>query len=212
MTVIHKELFLSLFKQSASVIIDNRDLLNELDRAIGDFDHGSNMARGFGLALEKLDNFKELSISDILKQVGMVLISNVGGASGPLYGTAFLKASVATAGRESLDSSDLIRAYELIIEGIKQRGQSDRGCKTMLDAIIPAYEAFKAAVEAGGDLKAASRAAADAANEGMAYTKTIIATKGRASYLGERSIGHQDPGATSSALLIKAIADGLADL
>lgn len=207
--MISKELFLEIFKKCANDIIANREMLNDLDRAIGDFDHGSNMARGFTLALEKVESIHEMSISDILKQVGMVLISNVGGASGPLYGTAFLKASMASAGKESLDSETIVKMYELIIEGIKQRGASDRGHKTMLDAIIPAYEAFNEAVQAGLDIKTASRKASDAANIGVEYTKTIIATKGRASYLGERSIGHADPGATSTSIIIAAIADVL---
>lgn len=207
--MISKELFLEIFKKCANDIIANREMLNDLDRAIGDFDHGSNMARGFTLALEKVESIHEMSISDILKQVGMVLISNVGGASGPLYGTAFLKASMASAGKESLDSETIVKMYELIIEGIKQRGASDRGHKTMLDAIIPAYEAFNEAVQAGLDIKTASRKASDAANAGVEYTKTIIATKGRASYLGERSIGHADPGATSTSIIIAAIADVL---
>lgn len=207
--MISKELFLEIFKKCANDIISNREMLNDLDRAIGDFDHGSNMARGFTLALEKVESIHEMSISDILKQVGMVLISNVGGASGPLYGTAFLKASMASAGKESLDSETIVKMYELIIDGIKQRGASDRGHKTMLDAIIPAYEAFNEAVQAGLDIKTASRKASDAANAGVEYTKTIIATKGRASYLGERSIGHADPGATSTSIIIAAIADVL---
>lgn len=207
--MISKELFLEIFKKCANDIIANREMLNDLDRAIGDFDHGSNMARGFTLALEKVESIHEMSISDILKQVGMVLISNVGGASGPLYGTAFLKASMASAGKESLDSETIVKMYELIIDGIKQRGASDRGHKTMLDAIIPAYEAFNEAVQAGLDIKTASRKASDAANAGVEYTKTIIATKGRASYLGERSIGHADPGATSTSIIIAAIADVL---
>lgn len=207
--MISKEKFLEIFKKCADDIVANRENLNELDRAIGDFDHGSNMARGFTLALEKVESIHEQNMSDILKQVGMVLISNVGGASGPLYGTAFLKASMGCAGKESLDSETIIKMYELIIDGIKQRGASDRGHKTMLDAIIPAYEAFKSASEAGEDLVIAARKASNAANEGVEFTKTIIATKGRASYLGERSIGHADPGATSTAILLSAIADVL---
>lgn len=207
--MISKELFLEIFKKCADDIIANREMLNDLDRAIGDFDHGSNMARGFTLALEKVESIHEMSMSDILKQVGMVLISNVGGASGPLYGTAFLKASMASAGKESLDSETVIKMYEMIIEGIKQRGASDRGMKTMLDAIIPAYEAFKASSEAGEALVVAARKASNAAQAGVEYTKTIIAIKGRASYLGERSIGHADPGATSSSIIIAAVADVL---
>lgn len=207
--MIDKALFIKLLNLGAERIIAHREELNDLDRAIGDFDHGSNMARGFTLASEKLATIEEANIGDILKQLGMVLISNVGGASGPLYGTAFLKASMAIGPKEAIDEADIKKVYELVIEGIKQRGASDRGHKTMLDALIPAYEAYSEAIEAGLSLTQAARKAADAADEGVAFTKTIAATKGRASYLGERSIGHADPGARSTALLLSAFADGL---
>lgn len=207
--MIDKALFIKLLNLGTERIIAHRDELNELDRAIGDFDHGSNMARGFTLAGEKLLTIADANIGDILKQLGMVLISNVGGASGPLYGTAFLKASMAIGAKESIDEADIKKAYELVIEGIKQRGASDRGHKTMLDALIPAYEAYAKAIEEGDSLALAARKASDAAAEGVEFTKTIAATKGRASYLGERSIGHADPGATSTALLLSAFADGL---
>lgn len=207
--MIDKAQFIKLLNLGAERIIAHREELNELDRAIGDFDHGSNMARGFTLASEKLATIADSSIGDILKQLGMVLISNVGGASGPLYGTAFLKASMAIGAKEAMDEADIIKAYELVIEGIKQRGASDRGNKTMLDALIPAYEAFSKAIEDHMSVEIAARKASDAANEGVEYTKTIVATKGRASYLGERSIGHADPGARSLALLLSAFADGL---
>lgn len=207
--MIDKALFIQLLNLGAERIIAHREELNDLDRAIGDFDHGSNMARGFTLASEKLATITDANIGDILKQLGMVLISNVGGASGPLYGTAFLKASMAIGAKDTLDEADIKKAYELVIEGIKQRGASDRGHKTMLDALIPAYEAYCEAIEAGLSLTEAARKAAAAADEGVEFTKTIAATKGRASYLGERSIGHADPGARSTALLLNAFADGL---
>jgi len=205
-----KRIMIAALKRSARDIIDAKELLDDLDRPIGDSDHGVNMARGFSLVLDKFDEFEEKSISDILNGIAMTLISNVGGASGPLYGTAFMKAAHAVKGKETLVSSDFVAIYEHAIEGIKMRGKSDRGCKTMLDAIIPAYEAFKSAMESGSSLTIAAEVAAMAAEEGVEYTKTIIATKGRASYLGERSIGHQDPGATSSTIIIKAFADELA--
>lgn len=205
--MIDKTMFLEIINKIADNIILNKDLLNELDMAIGDSDHGSNMARGFSEVKKKLETLKDSDYQTILKSIAMTLISTVGGASGPLYGTAFLKASSAVGDREILDCNDIIKIYEAVIEGIKQRGKSDKGDKTMLDSIIPAYEAFKSSVESGEDLKEASKQAEQAAFEGVEYTKTIKALKGRASFLGDRSIGHQDPGATSSHIIIKIIAD-----
>ncbi|MBF8982732.1 dihydroxyacetone kinase subunit L [Lutibacter sp. B2] len=207
--MIDKNIFLRIINNLSDSIIENKELLNELDRPIGDSDHGSNMVRGFTEVKKKLENVKESDFSTILKTIAMALISTVGGASGPLYGTSFLKASGAVVGKEELDEKDIIAVYEAVIDGIKYRGKSDKGQKTMLDAIIPAYEAFKACVENGGDLKKASDEAQKAAAEGVEYTKTIIAIKGRASFLGERSIGHADPGATSSYIILKSIASVL---
>ncbi len=204
--MINKEMFLKIIRELANDIIENKDFLNELDMKIGDADHGSNMARGFNEVNKKMETFRDADLGAILKTIAMTLISTVGGASGPLYGTAFLKASSAVNEKEMLQGKDLIGVYEEVIEGIKQRGQSDKGCKTMLDAIIPAYEAFKASMERGENLKKACIDAQEAAYKGVEFTKTIIATKGRASFLGERSIGHQDPGATSSYIILKAIA------
>ncbi len=206
---INKIILVEALKASAKNIIAAKELLDDLDRPIGDSDHGVNMARGFSLVLEKFEELENKSISDILNGIAMILISNVGGASGPLYGTAFMKAAKSTKGKELLTGSDLVEVYESIIDGIKMRGKAERGCKTMLDAIIPAYEAFKESVEKDEPIKVALQNATEAAEEGVAYTKTIIATKGRASYLGERSIGHQDPGATSSAIIIKTFSDQL---
>jgi len=205
--MIDKTMFLEIINKIADNIISNKDLLNELDMVIGDSDHGSNMARGFSEVKKKIETLKDSDYQTILKSIAMTLISTVGGASGPLYGTAFLKASSVVGGREELDCNDLIKIYEVVIDGIKQRGKSDKGDKTMLDSIIPAYEAFKSSVESGEDLKEASKQAEQAALEGVEYTKTIKALKGRASFLGDRSIGHQDPGATSSHIIIKTIAD-----
>ncbi|SHJ59145.1 dihydroxyacetone kinase subunit DhaL [Tepidibacter formicigenes] len=205
--MIDKKTFLQIINTLSDNIIANKEILNELDMAIGDADHGSNMARGFSEVKKKLESIKDLEFAIILKTIAMTLISTVGGASGPLYGTAFLKASGAVAGKETLEADDLICIYEAVITGIKQRGQSDKGHKTMLDAIIPAYEAFKSSIESGNDLNTAALKAVEAADEGVEYTKTIKAIKGRASFLGERSIGHADPGATSSYIIIKSIAD-----
>ena len=207
--MIDKNTFLRMINNLCDRIIENKELLNELDRPIGDSDHGSNMARGFTEVKKKLETVKEADFSTILKTIAMTLISTVGGASGPLYGTAFLKASAAVVDKEELDGNVIITVYESVIEGIKHRGKSDRDQKTMLDAIIPAYEAFKVCIENGEDLKKASNEAQKAAAEGVEYTKTIIAMKGRASFLGERSISHADPGATSSYIILKSIASVL---
>lgn len=193
----------------ANTIIDNKDLLTELDREIGDADHGVNMAKGFTEVLAQLPEDEE-DIGKALKKVAMVLISKVGGASGPLYGTAFMKGAVPANGKTAITLAEGVDILKAAIDGVQMRGKAERGEKTMLDALIPAYEALAAAAEAGQDAGAALDAACSAAAEGVEYTKTIIATKGRASYLGERSIGHQDPGATSSTLMLQALRDFLA--
>lgn len=208
----NKTVLLGALKASAQNLVASKELLDDLDRPIGDSDHGVNMARGFSLVLEKFETLESKSISEILNGIAMILISNVGGASGPLYGTAFMKAAKSTKGKESLTGQDLVEVYEAVIEGIIMRGKAERGCKTMLDAIIPAYEAFKSAVEKGETIQTAANSATTAAEEGVEYTKTIIATKGRASYLGARSIGHQDPGATSSTIILKTFSDYLSNV
>ncbi len=190
----------------ADSIIENKDYLTELDREIGDADHGINMARGYTEALGQLPQ-DETDIGTVLKKTGMVLISKVGGASGPLYGTAYMKAAKAAAGKSELTLQDGKDIFEAVIGGIKLRGKAERGEKTMLDAIIPAYEAYCAAMDAGKSPAECLDAMCAAAKEGAEFTKTIRATKGRASYLGDRSIGHQDPGATSSLLTMEAIRD-----
>ncbi|MDO4408430.1 MAG: dihydroxyacetone kinase subunit DhaL [Eubacteriales bacterium] len=190
----------------ADSIIANKEFLTELDREIGDADHGINMARGYTEALAQLPQDND-DIGAILKKTGMVLISKVGGASGPLYGTAYMKAAKVAAGKTALTVQDGREIFDAVIAGIKQRGKAERGEKTMLDAIIPAYEAYCAAADAGKGLDECLAAMCAAAKEGVEFTKTIRATKGRASYLGDRSIGHQDPGATSSLLTMEAIRD-----
>ena len=193
----------------ANTIIENKDFLTELDREIGDADHGVNMAKGFTEVLAQLPEDEE-DIGKALKKVAMVLISKVGGASGPLYGTAFMKGAVPANGKTAITLAEGVDILKAAIDGVQMRGKAERGEKTMLDALIPAYEALAAAAEAGQDAGAALDAACAAAAEGVEYTKTIAATKGRASYLGERSIGHQDPGATSSTLMLQALRDFLA--
>lgn len=190
----------------ADSIIENKDYLTELDREIGDADHGINMARGYTEALGQLPQ-DEADIGAVLKKTGMVLLSKVGGASGPLYGTAYMKAAKAAAGKSELTVQDGKDIFEAVIGGIKLRGKAERGEKTMLDAIIPAYKAYCAAMDEGKSLAECLDAMCTAAKEGAEFTKTIRATKGRASYLGDRSIGHQDPGATSSLLTMEAIRD-----
>ena len=190
----------------ADLITANKDFLTELDREIGDSDHGINMARGFSAVMEKLSP-DDADIGAALKKTGMTLLSKVGGASGPLYGTAYMEAGKVTAGKTELTSEDFNLIFEAAIAGIQKRGHAVKGEKTMLDAIIPASEAYAKKISEGAGIVEALEAAVMSAREGVEYTKTIIATKGRASYLGERSIGHQDPGATSATLTLEAILD-----
>ena len=190
------------------VIIANKDFLTDLDREIGDADHGINMARGFTEVLAVVPQDNE-NIGEVLKKTGMTLLAKVGGASGPLYGTAYMQAGKVCAGRTALAPEDGKAIFEAVIAGIQKRGKAVRGEKTMLDAIIPASEAYAAAVDSGASVGEALDAMCKAAEDGVEFTKTIAATKGRASYLGERSIGHQDPGATSATYTMEAIRDYL---
>lgn len=190
----------------ANAIIQNKDFLTDLDREIGDADHGVNMARGFEAVLAKVPQ-DNADIGAVLKKTGMTLLSTVGGASGPLYGTAYMEAGKAAAGKEKLTPEDFKDMLAAAIEGIKKRGKAVQGEKTMLDALIPALEEYTAKLESGASMQDALDAACEAAIKGVEFTKTIRATKGRASYLGNRSIGHQDPGATSAALTLEAIRD-----
>lgn len=191
-------------------IIANKDFLTELDREIGDSDHGINMARGFEAVKEKFSPTPENNdIGAALKTTGMTLLSKVGGASGPLYGTAYMEAGKILAGKHELTPEDFKLAFSAAIAGIQKRGKAVRGEKTMLDALIPAYETYCEKIDGGENFITALDSACKSANDGVEFTKTIIATKGRASYLGERSIGHQDPGATSAAITLEAIRDSL---
>lgn len=184
---------------------ENKAYLSELDATIGDGDHGLNMSKGFKAVVEKLKDDDGSDVAGILKKAGMALVSNVGGASGPLYGTAFMKASAAVSGKAEIDINDFVKILEEALEGIKMRGKGQVGEKTMIDAIEPALNATREGIEKGLETKEVLRLAKEAAYEGVEYTKEIIAKKGRASYLGERSIGHQDAGATSSAIIIETI-------
>ena len=189
----------------AEKVQEQKDFLTELDNEIGDGDHGINLARGFGAVKEKLPGLADKDVGAILKESGMTLVSTVGGASGPLYGTAFMKAGMACKGLSELDGEQFLKAFSAAVAGIKQRGKSEEGEKTMLDALCPAERALTEALGSGASLKEALGKAVDAAEEGLVHTKDIIATKGRASYLCERSLGHQDPGATSSLLMLQVM-------
>jgi dihydroxyacetone kinase-like protein len=185
----------------AAVIAEHKAELVALDTAIGDGDHGTNMDRGMRAAMEKLDATEGDDIGALLKAVAMALISKVGGAAGPLYGTLFLQMGSKAAGRTELDVAGWTEALQAGIDGVQARGKAEAGDKTMVDAFLPALEALR-----DGDADGALKRSADAAEEGMRATTPMEARKGRASYLGPRSIGHQDPGATSSYLLLRAAA------
>ncbi|PKQ24672.1 MAG: dihydroxyacetone kinase subunit L [Actinobacteria bacterium HGW-Actinobacteria-5] len=192
-------------RDAQAVLAEHRMELIDLDRAIGDGDHGENMDRGFKAVVAKLDEGGIADVQGVLKVVASTLMSKVGGAAGPLYGTAFLRAAKACDG--DVDSSGVVALIEGALDGIVSRGKATTGEKTMVDAWTPALEAAKAAAEGGATPAATLRAAADAAAKGAEATIPLQATKGRASYLGERSIGHQDPGATSTAYILGAAAD-----
>lgn len=182
--------------------------LTELDSAIGDADHGANLIRGMDAVMGAVDGSG--SAGDLLKKVGMTLVTSVGGASGPLYGTFFLRAATAAGDATALDGPAVLAMLRAGLEGIVARGKAEAGDKTMYDALAPGLDAFAAALESGRDVAGAADAAADAAAAGRDATEPLLALKGRASYLGERSVGHIDPGAASSALLLRSLADALA--
>ena len=191
----------------AAEVAENRSYLTKLDGAIGDGDHGTNMDRGMKKALERMQATDGDDIGASLKAVGMALVSSVGGAAGPLYGTFFMQMGQAAAGRSELDLAGFTDAFDAGIQGVIKRGKAEPGDKTMLDALKPALEALRDAD--GDDVAAALERAAQAAFDGMEATVPMVARKGRASYLGERSAGHQDPGATSSHLLLKSAAEAV---
>lgn len=204
--MIDRDAVLNWIKTLDAVYTENRQYLTDLDSAIGDADHGINMARGFSKVVEKVDG-TDKDIAGLFKDVGMTLVSTVGGASGPLYGTFFLRAGIAVGDRETLDGAAIVKLFDAGLEGIKQRGKAQMEDKTMVDAMQPAVDALKAAVDADKPLAEALSDATTAAETGMKATIPLQARKGRASYLGERSMGHQDPGATSTFMLFRAARD-----
>lgn len=193
-----------------TAVTEKRDWLTELDSAIGDADHGANMARGMSAVAEKLGAGTPANVDELLKTVGMTLVSSVGGASGPLYGTFFLRMGMASGAVSELDGPGLAVALRAGLDGIVARGKAEAGDKTMFDAMAPAVDALDAALAGGASLTDAVRASADAAAAGRDATLPLVARKGRASYLGERSAGHIDPGAASTAILFDTLAAAIA--
>lgn len=204
---ISRDAIIEWIKAYAEIIAANKDYLTQLDSDIGDGDHGANMHRGFQTVLTKLPGVADKDIGTLFKTVGMTLISTVGGASGPLYGTFFIQMGTTAAGKNELTADDWKAALQAAIDGVMMRGKAVLGDKTMVDTLVPALESLKAALAKGDGLPSALQASAEAAEQGMLSTIPIVARKGRASYLGERSANHQDPGATSSRMLLKAAAD-----
>lgn len=197
-------------REFARVIGENAQYLTDLDAAIGDADHGINMNRGMTAVTAALDESTPADASDLCKQVGMTLVSSVGGASGPLYGTFFLRMATALGQAAALDGPAVATTLRAGVEGVVARGKAEVGDKTMLDALVPALDALDAAVAEKADLATALAAAANAAERGRDATAPMVARKGRASYLGQRSAGHLDPGAASAAMLIAAAATAFA--
>lgn len=205
---ITKQQIVTWLELASGELEQQKDFLTDLDREIGDADHGLNMNRGFKKVMEKLPSIADKDIGTILKTTGMTLLSSIGGASGPLYGTFFIRSATSVMAKEALTVTELEKMLSDGVAGIVQRGKAEPGDKTMVDAWLPALEALKANQDAAPST--ALTAAVDAAEQGVKDTITMQAKKGRASYLGERSIGHQDPGATSTHLLLKALSNSLA--
>jgi len=196
---------------AASIIEENSDLLNRLDATIGDAEHGINMERGFKLVVKNLPSITDSDIGSILKKTGMVLLSSVGGASGALYGTFFIQAGTTASGKYELDTSDIIKLFDAGLAGVIERGKTQVGDKTMVDSLAPAVAAFSQAATENLSMEQAIQQAVNAAEKGMRDTIPMVAKKGRASYLAERSVGHQDPGATSLFLILKALHDTISE-
>ncbi len=190
-------------------IEEQKEYLTALDQPIGDSDHGINLARGFKAVGEKTAAVADKDIGTILKTAGMALVSTVGGASGPLYGSAYMKAGVALNGKMDMDMGDFLEAMDSAVEAVMQRGKSTIGEATMLDAMVPAVAAMRESAAAGGQAREVLEAGCRAAWAGAEHTKDLVATKGRASYVGERGLGHQDPGATSFSYMLQVICDAL---
>src|SRR6476469_6835721 len=193
-------------RRFATLVADNKDYLTELDAAIGDADHGSNLDRGMTAAVAALDELGPTSAGPLFSKVGMTLVSTVGGASGPLFGTLFLRMGTSFGDVDTASPEQVAAALRAGLEGVEARGKAQPGDKTMYDALAPAVDALDKAVGEGADLTESLGRARDAAAEGRDATIPMLARKGRASYLGERSVGHQDPGATSTTLLLEAAA------
>jgi dihydroxyacetone kinase-like protein len=207
--MVTKDQVVQWLQTTAAVLEENKQYLTELDSPIGDADHGINMDRGFKKVMSQLPGVVDKDIGSILKTTGMALISSVGGAGGPLYGTLFMRAGMAVDAKHELTDEDLAALLQAAVEGVVQRGKAQLGDKTMVDALTPARDAFQQAIEEGADTMAALQRTVAAAEQGMKDTIPMLAKKGRASYVGERSIGHQDPGATSSYLILKALLDSV---
>jgi dihydroxyacetone kinase-like protein len=205
--MVSRDKLLAWIEALQKVYAENKTYLTELDSAIGDADHGINMNRGFTAVQAELQKSPPADVSGALKTVAMALIRTVGGAAGPLYGTFFMRASTACANKTELEPADVIALFEAGLEGVLQRGKAELDDKTMVDALTPGLNAMKQALADGADLAEILQKGTAAAEEGMKNTIPLQAKKGRASYLGERSIGHQDPGATSSYLMIKTAAE-----
>jgi dihydroxyacetone kinase-like protein len=195
---------LAFVRGFAAAIAENKEYLTQLDSAIGDADHGTNMDRGMQAVVPKVDALVGADLSQLFKTTAMTLISTVGGASGPLYGTLFLQLGTSVAGKTELSAEDWGEALEAAVQAVRARGKAELGDKTMIDALQPAADSLRGAAQDGATLESALAACEEAAEQGMQATIPLVARKGRASYLGERSAGHQDPGATSSWLLVRA--------
>ena len=209
--MVTKEQIVRWMQLYAARVAAAKDRLTELDAAIGDADHGINMDRGFGEVLMRLSELAQQDMSALLKGIGMTLLSKVGGASGPLYGTLFLRMAQGASGHDALTVDEFVAGLEAGIAGIQQRGSARPGEKTMVDALLPAMDGLRSGLATGSQLDSALADAAAAARAGMEATVAMQAMKGRASYLGPRSIGHQDPGATSAWMLVQAAAETLTE-
>lgn len=203
------KMILAIIRAIGAKLEEEKDYLTQLDQPIGDSDHGINLARGFEAVAEKLDSLEDKDLGTIFKTVGMTLVSTVGGASGPLYGTAYLKAGMTLAGKKEMDMQDFLSMLKAAVEGVMQRGHAAAEEATMLDAMLPSLEAMEKAAGEGLDPKEVLEAGVKAAWAGAEHTKELIATKGRASYVGERGLGHMDPGAASYSYMLETAAKEL---
>lgn len=202
-------MLLEIIEKIADEIIKNKEYLTELDRVIGDGDHGVNLARGFEEIKAQLPTYSSLEYSDIFQKMGMALLTKVGGASGAIYGTAFMSAGMYCKGKTELERGDIVVILKAMIDGVQKRGKATLGEKTLLDTILPVYDVLQKKWEGGEDIFSNPEEIEKIAEKGMESTKNIVATKGRASYMGERSLGHIDPGAASSYLMIKVICEAI---